>query len=56
MQHSLNDVLDEQAVVSTNGLNSFGVHFVVLVGVCPEETCVSLLVDKKIREVDLFEL
>lgn len=51
-----NQVLDQQAVVSPNGLDSFGVHFVVLIRVRPQQPRVSLLADEQVGAVDLLEL
>ncbi len=42
----LNDCLDQAAVVSTDGLDSLGVHLIVLDGIRPVEAGVTLLVDE----------
>lgn len=44
------------AATEQTNLNSLGIHFVKLVRVCPVESSISLLIDKKIREVCFFEL
>lgn len=35
--------------------NTLGVQFIVLVGICPVESCIAFLIDKKVWEVYLFE-
>jgi hypothetical protein len=56
VQALVNQVLNQQAVISPDGLNPFGVHLVVLVRIRPQQPSVPLLTDKQVGAVHLLEL
>lgn len=45
VQHRLDDILNQQTVISTDGFNTFCIHLIELLRVGPVEPGVSLLVD-----------
>jgi hypothetical protein len=55
VQACLHQVLHQSAVVSAHSLNTLAVHLVILGGLSPEETSISLLVHQQVGTVDLLE-
>lgn len=44
---------NHETVVSTHSLETLCIHFVVHFRLCPEQTCIPLLVHQQVREIHL---
>ena len=53
MEAGVDEVSDQHAVVTANGLDALAVHLVVGVWLSEEQTSVPLLVDQQVGEIDL---
>lgn len=56
VQALVNQVLNQQAVISPDGLDPLGVHLVVLVRIRPQQPSVPLLTDQQVGAVHLLKL
>ena len=55
MQHCLDDVLYQQAIVTTDSLDTLGIHLVVLLRLRPIQSSIPFLANEQVRKVDFLE-